>query len=121
MQHEMTDTEIRDEIRRADRFRDELRTAINETVVDSGSNCADASRRGLKRIADTFDAVPFVMFANLSNIDAAMRTRGAGLVSIIEVYLRAVGSGPTLDYADATVFLTQFEPLVTMARKRRIN
>jgi len=46
--------------------------------------------------------------------------RGTPL-DIIEVYLFATGDGPTLDYADATAFLAQFEPLIDLARKLMIN
>ena len=33
----------------------------------------------------------------------------------------AVGAGPTLDFADAVSFLAVFEPMVEMARKRRLQ
>lgn len=46
--------------------------------------------------------------------------RGA-LIEIVEVRLMTVGGGPTLDYADATTFLAQFERLIDVARKRKIN
>jgi hypothetical protein len=55
---------------------------------------------------------------NLSNIDAAMR---GGFMSVIEVHLMCVGGGPTLDYADATAFFAKFQPMIDMARKRRLN
>jgi hypothetical protein len=42
-------------------------------LVDPRSICADAHRRGLQRIADTLDAVPFVTMCNLANLDAALR------------------------------------------------
>jgi hypothetical protein len=93
---EMTDAEVADQIERADRFIEQLRDAITATVVDPASLCADAQRCGLRRIADTLDAVPSVTFCNLANLDAAMR---GTFMSVIELYLRCVGAGPTLDYA----------------------
>ena len=52
---------------------------------------------------------------------ASKRRTGSSLISIIELHLRAVGSGPTLDYESAMEFLAQFEPLSATARRRRIN
>ena len=123
MQREMmTDAEIRDQLRRADRFRDELRAAISETVVDRENNCADAQRRALARIAGTLDAVPLIVFANLANVDLALTRRtGCGLMPIIEVHLLAVGTGPTLDHLDAAAFLTPFTDIVEKVRARKIN
>jgi glycerol dehydrogenase-like iron-containing ADH family enzyme len=72
-------------------------------------------RRGLQRIADTLNAVPFVTMCNLANLNAAMR---GGLLDLIEVGLLAVGGGPTLDYADATAFLAGFEIVIEKARRR---
>jgi hypothetical protein len=115
---EMTDAEVADQIERADRFIGQLREMIAETVVDPASLCADAQRRGLRRIADSLDAVPFVTMCNLSNLDAALR---GGLLDLIEVRLMCVGGGPTLDYADAAAFLAGFEPTIDMARARRLN
>ena len=37
------------------------------------------------------------------------------------VHLRAFGAGASLDHADAPASVAQFEPLIEMARKRRIN
>jgi hypothetical protein len=111
---EMTDAEVADQIERADRFIADFREMIAATVVDPASACADYQRRGLQRIADTLDAVPFPTACNLSNLDAALR---GGLLDLIEVRLLAVGAGPTLDYADATAFLAAFEPIIEKARK----
>ena len=44
-----------------------------------------------------------------------------GLLDLIEVQLMCVGGGPTLDYADAAGFLAGFEPIIDLARKRKIN
>ena len=115
---EMTDDEVRQQIERADRFREALRDAIQATAVDPASLCADAQRCGLRRIADTLDAVPFVTFCNLANINTAMR---GGFMSVIEVHLMCVGAGPTLDFADATAFLAGFETMIEKARKRRLQ
>jgi hypothetical protein len=79
---EMTDAEVADQIDRADRFIEQLRDAIAATVVDPDSPCADYKRRGLRRIAATLDAVPFVTVCNLANLNTAMR---GGLMDLIEV------------------------------------
>jgi hypothetical protein len=118
MTGEMTDAEVADQVERADRFIEQLRDAITATVVDPASLCADYQRRGLRRIADTLDAVPFVAMCNLANLDAALR---GGLLSMIEVQLMCVGSGPTLDFADAAAFLAGFETMIEKARRRRLQ
>ena len=48
-------------------------------------------------------------------------TMRGGLMGVIEVHLLAVGSGPTLDYVDATAFLAQFEPTIDVALRRRLQ
>ena len=113
-----TDTKIASMVAKTDRFREAVRNAINETVVDSRSNCAEAARRGLRRIAETLDAVPSETVYNLATLDAA--TKGI-VMQAVEVHLMAIGGGPTLDYADATAFLAMFEPMIDMALKRRFN
>jgi hypothetical protein len=75
---EMTDAEVADQIERADRFIADFREMIAATIVDPASACADYQCCGLRRIADTLDAVPYVTFCNLANLDAAMRGRLAG-------------------------------------------
>jgi hypothetical protein len=62
--------------------------------------------------------VPFVTMCNLANLNAAMR---GGLLEVIEVHLKCVGGGPTLDHADATAFLAAFQPVIDMALTRRLN
>jgi hypothetical protein len=118
MTDEMTDDEVRQQVERADRFIAEFRKMIAETVVDPASACADEHRRGLRRIAATLDAVPFVTFCNLANLDTALR---GGLLSVIEVQLMCVGAGPTLDYADAAAFLAGFETMIERVRRRRLQ
>jgi len=118
MTGEMTDAEVADQIERADRFIEQLRDAITATVVDPASLCADAQRRGLRRIADTLDAVPYVTMCNLANINAAMR---GGLLEVIELRLMCVGAGPTLDFEDATAFLAGFETMIEKVRRRRLQ
>jgi hypothetical protein len=54
----------------------------------------------------------------LENLDAAMRGK---LLSVIEVHLLAVGGGPTLDFSSATAFLAEFQPMIDMALRRRLN
>jgi hypothetical protein len=115
---EMTDTEVRQQVDRADCFIADFREMVAATAVDPDSLCADYQRRGLQRIAATIDAVPFVTMCNLANADAAMR---GGLLDLIEVNLMCVGAGPTLDYADAAAFLAGFEAVIEKARKRRAS
>ena len=114
----MTDSEVRQQVERADRFAADFRKLVAATVVDPASPCADYHRRGLRRIADTVGAVPYVTMCNLSNLNTALR---GGLLSLIEVQLMCVGGGPTLDYADATAFLAGFEPLIEKARSRMLQ
>ena len=59
-----------------------------------------------------------VFYANLANINTAMR---GGLLSLIEVKLMCVGAGPTLDFADATAFLAKFNKLIDVVRKRYLH
>jgi hypothetical protein len=120
----MTNAEARDLAERTDRFVEELRNAISEAVasVDPHSLCADAQRRGLRRIADTLHDVDPVTVANLANLNEALQyCTGTGLLAIIEGHLLAVGGGPTLDHPDATAFLATFQPMIDLARNRRIN
>jgi hypothetical protein len=115
---EMTDAEVAAQIERTDRFIAELRELIATTTVDPASPCADDHRRGLERISETLDAVDYVYFANLANINAAMHGM---LLEVIEVQLMCVGGGPTLDHADAAALLATFQPIIDMARKRRLQ
>ena len=96
---EMTDAEVADQIERADRFIADFREMIAATVVDPASACADYQRRGLRRIADTLDAVPYVTFCNLANLNAAMR---GGLLDLIEV------QAPEGTTASAPIFTTEW-------------
>jgi hypothetical protein len=114
----MTDAEVANQIERTDRFIADFREMVAATVVDPRSPCAEAHRRGLERIAETLDAVPYVTFCNLANLDAALR---GGLLDLIEVGLLAVGGGPTLDYADAAAFLAGFETVIENVRRRRLQ
>jgi hypothetical protein len=98
---EMTDA-VADQIARTDRFVSDFRDRIAATVVDPASACADYQRRRLQRIAATVDQVPFVTMCNLPNLNTAMHGEW---LDLIEVGLLAVGTGPTLEYADAAEFL----------------
>ena len=118
MTGEMTDAEVAAQINVADALIAELREMVAATVVVPASACADAQRRGLQRIADTLDAVPYVTMCNLANLNAALR---GGVLYLIELRLLAVGVGPTLDYADAAEFLAGFEPLIVKVRRRRLQ
>ena len=71
-----------DEARRADRFIAVFREMIAATIVDPSSPCANEKRGGLQRIAATVDQVDYVHFANLANLNAALR---GGLMDLIEV------------------------------------
>ena len=114
----MTDTEVADQIERADRFIEQLSDAIAATAADPASLCADARRRGLQRIAATLDGVPYVTMCNLANLNAAMRGE---LLDLIEVRLMCVGAGPRLDHADAAAFLAGFETIIEKVRRRRLQ
>ncbi len=114
---EMTAAEVAAQVERTDRFIAELRELIATTTTNSASPCADDHRRGLQRIAETLDAVDYVTFANLANVNRAMR---GGLLELLEVQLMCVGAGPTLDYPNATAFLAELHrPLIDIVRKRR--
>ena len=62
-----------DEARRADRFIAVFREMIASTIVDPASPCANEKRDVLQRIAATVDQVDYVHFANLANLNAALR------------------------------------------------
>ena len=114
----MTDEEARQQVERTDAFIAEFRALIASIVVDPASSCAAETRNGLERIAATVDGVEYVTYANLANINTAMR---GGLMSLIEVRLMCVGAGPTLDFADATAFLAEFNKLIDVVRKRYLH
>jgi hypothetical protein len=115
---EMTDAEVAAQVERTDRFIADFREMVASTIVDPASPCEAACLRGLERIAATVDAVDYVVFANLANLNAAMR---GGLLDLIELRLICVGAGPTLDFEDATAFLAAFQPMIDMALRRRLN
>ena len=115
---EMTDAEARQQVLRTDAFIAEFRQLVAATAVDPASPCAAEARGGLERIAATVDGVDYVFYANLANINTAMR---GGLLSLIEVKLMCVGAGPTLDFADATAFLAEFNKLIDVVRKRYLH
>jgi len=114
----MTDEEVRQQVERTDAFIAAFRELIASTVVDPASPCAAASYRGLERIATTVDAVNYVTFANLANLNTALR---GGLLDLIEVQLMCVGGGPTLDFQDAAEFLAVLQPMIDMALNRRLH
>ena len=90
------------------------------TAVDPTSPCEAVCYRGLERIriSATEDAVDYVTYANLANLNEAMR---GGLMSVIEVHLICIGGGPTLDFQDAAEFLAGFRPAIDAALKRRLQ
>jgi hypothetical protein len=111
----MTDEEVRQQVERTDAFIAAFREMIASTVVDPASPCEAACRSGLERIAATVNAVDYITYANLANINTALR---GGLLSLIEVRLRCVGAGPTVDFADSSAFLAGFQPMIDVALKR---
>ena len=119
MTAEMTDEEARQQVERTDRFIADFRALIASTVVDPASPCEAACRRGLERIAATVDAVDYVTFCNLANVNAAMR---GVLIDVLEVQLMCVGQGPTLDYADASAFLAVLhQPIFDLWKQRHLH
>jgi hypothetical protein len=80
---------------RTDAFIAAFRELIASTAVDPSSPCEAACYRGLERIAAAIDAVDYVTYANLNT---ALR---GGLLDLIEVQLKCVGGGPSLDFPDA--------------------
>ena len=118
MQPEITDEEARQQVLRTNAFIAEFRQLVEATIVDPSSACAAEARSGLERIAATLDAVDYIFYANLANINTAMR---GGLLSLIEVKLMCVGAGPTLDFVDATAFLAEFNKLIDVVRKRYLH
>ena len=40
---------------------------------------------------------------------------------VIKAYLMCVGAGSTLDYADATAFLAEFERMIAKAHRQRLQ
>jgi len=114
----MPDEEAQQQIARTGAFIADFRELIASTVVDPASPCEAACRRGLERIGDSVDAVDYVTFANLANLNTALR---GGLLDLIEVQLKCVGGGPTLDFQDAAAFLAGFQPMIDMALARQLN
>ena len=115
----MTDEEARRQVERTARFIADFRELIASTAVDPTSPCAVACRSGLERIADTVDAVDYVTFCNLANVNAAMR---GGLLDVLGVQLMCVGQGPTLDYADASAFLAELhQPIFNLWKQRHLH
>jgi len=112
----MTDEEVRQQTERADRFIADFRALIASTAVDPASEAA--CNRGFERISATADAVDYVTYANLANLNTALR---GGLLDLIEVQLECVGGGPTLDFQDAAEFLARFQPVIDAALRRRLQ
>src|SRR5262245_13370195 len=71
----MTDEEARQQVERTDAFIAAFRELIASTVVDPASPCEVVCHRGLERIAATVDAVDYVTYANLANLNTALRGR----------------------------------------------
>jgi hypothetical protein len=117
----MTDEEVRQQVERTDAFIAAFCKLIASTAVavDPASPCEAACRSGLARIAATVDAVDYVTFCNLANVNAAMR---GGLLDVLGVQLMCVGQGPTLDYADASAFLAELhQPIFNLWKQRHLH
>ena len=114
----MTDEEARKQIEHTDAFIAEFRILIAATVVDPASSCATETRSGLERIAASVDAVDYMTYANLANINEGMP---GWLMSVIEVQLMCVGGGPALDFQDAVESLAGFQPAIDAALRRRLQ
>jgi MoxR-like ATPase len=118
MQPEMTDEEARQQVERTDAFIAAFRELIASTSVDPASPSRLPAIAGLERIAATVDAVDYITFCNLANLNTALR---GGLLDLIEVQLMCVGGGPTLDFQDAAEFLAVLQPMIDMALNRRLQ
>ena len=114
----MTDEGARQQVERTDAFIAAFRELIASTVVDPASPCEAACYRGLERIAATVDAVDYITYANLANLNTALR---GGLLDLIEVQLKCIGGGPTLDFQDAMEFLARFRPAIDAALRWRLQ
>jgi len=108
----MTDEEARQQIERTGAFIADFRELIASAAaaVDPASPCEAACRRGLDRISATVDAVGYVTFANLANVNAALR---GGLLSLIEV--------PTLNFVDANAFLAELSRIIAKVHWRQLH
>jgi hypothetical protein len=112
----MSDEEARQQVERTDSFIAAFRELIASTAVDPSSPCEAACYRGLERIAARVDAVDYITYANLANFNTALR---GGVLDLIEVQLKCVGGGPTLDFEDAAEFLARFQPAIDAALRWR--
>ena len=114
----MSDEEVRQQVERTNDFIADFRELIASTAVDPSSPCEAACYRGLERIAATVDAVDYVTYANLANLNTALR---GGLLDLIEVQLKCVGGGPSLDFEGAAEFLARFQPAIDAVLRRRFQ
>jgi hypothetical protein len=94
------------------------RNAAEPPQFPQSALCEAACYRALERIAATVDAVDYITYANLANLNAALR---GGLLDLIELQLKCVGAGPTLDFEDAAEFLARFRPVIDAALRRRLQ
>ena len=117
-QTEMTDEEVRQQVDRADRFHRRFRELITSIALDPDPLVTPPVVHGLRRIAATVDAVDYVVFCNLANVNEAMR---GTLLSVLEVKLMCVGPGPALDYADAAAFLAELHEPIYIVWKRHLH
>jgi hypothetical protein len=74
-------------------------------------------RRKLGRIADTADAVDYITFCNLANLDAAIPGL---LLDVIEVQLKFVGKGFAPDITDAPALIEELHrPFRNFCKEQR--
>ena len=115
----MIDEEVRQQVERTDLFIADFRELITTIALDPNRSIEPSALSGLRRIADTVDAVDYVTFCNLANVNQAMR---GNLLGVLEVKLMCVGQGPALDYADAATFLAELhEPIFNLWRQRHLH
>ena len=76
----MTNEEVRQQVERTDAFIAEFRELITTIALDPDLSVAPPVVHGLRRIADTVDAVDYVVFCRgyLANVNEAMRGNLAG-------------------------------------------
>ena len=93
-------------------FIGEFREMIAAAAVDPANTSANEHRRGLRRIANTGDEVPFVTMCNLANLEAALRGWPA---RHDQVRLLAVRAGQTWTLPTRR-HSSWFEPMIEAAR-----
>jgi hypothetical protein len=101
-----------------DAFITAFRELIASTAVEPVRSNEAACRRGLARLSESVDAVDYVTYCNLSNLNVAM---DGLLLVVIKVQLRLIGNGFVLPFADsATAFLEEMHrPMLKVWKDRK--